>query len=478
HVHAAGRRLPGLRPHEQHLLPGARRIDPGLAANPHGRLEGVLSGRRVAAGGGDGLRGQRTGREPACRYRHLAARLGRGAGGPGVHRRRAQRHAQGRAYRRGVPGDRHGIRRAALRARAGGGRRPAMSARDTRRGAERVNGVRGMNDVLPADEPLWQRFEDAVADTMRAYGYRRIRTPIVEHTRLFVRGIGEVTDIVEKEMYSFVDQLNGEHLTLRPENTAGVVRAVIEHNLLYDGPQRLWYAGPMFRHERPQKGRYRQFHQVGAEALGFSGPDADAEVILMCQRLWEALGITGVRLEINSLGQSDERRAHREALIAYFEANRERLDADATRRLHSNPLRILDTKNPAMQSLVEAAPRLSDFLGDESRAHFERLQQLLRVQNLPFRINPRLVRGLDYYNLRVFEWIADVGGTPLTICGGGRYDPLIAMLGGKDAPACGFALGVERVLGLLREQDAQAVHAAHCDVYVVHHGDTTLEAAL
>ncbi|HLT27258.1 MAG TPA: histidine--tRNA ligase [Zeimonas sp.] len=352
-----------------------------------------------------------------------------------------------------------------------------MSARDTRRGAERVNGVRGMNDVLPADEPLWQRFEDAVADTMRAYGYRRIRTPIVEHTRLFVRGIGEVTDIVEKEMYSFVDQLNGEHLTLRPENTAGVVRAVIEHNLLYDGPQRLWYAGPMFRHERPQKGRYRQFHQVGAEALGFSGPDADAEVILMCQRLWEALGITGVRLEINSLGQSDERRAHREALIAYFEANRERLDADATRRLHSNPLRILDTKNPAMQSLVEAAPRLADFLGDESRAHFERLQQLLRAQNLPFRINPRLVRGLDYYNLSVFEWIADVGGTPLTICGGGRYDPLIAMLGGKDAPACGFALGVERVLDLLREQE-EGASAARCDVYVVHHGDATLEAAL
>jgi len=352
-----------------------------------------------------------------------------------------------------------------------------MSARDTRRGAERVNGVRGMNDVLPADEALWKRFEDAVADAMRAYGYRRIRTPIVEHTRLFVRGIGEVTDIVEKEMYSFVDQLNGEHLTLRPENTAGVVRAVIEHNLLYDGPQRLWYAGPMFRHERPQKGRYRQFHQVGAEALGFSGPDADAEVILMCQRLWEALGITGVRLEINSLGQSDERRAHREALIAYFEANRERLDADATRRLHSNPLRILDTKNPAMQSLVEAAPRLADFLGDESRAHFERLQQLLRAQNLPFRINPRLVRGLDYYNLSVFEWIADVGGTPLTICGGGRYDPLIAMLGGKDAPACGFALGVERVLDLLREQE-EGASAARCDVYVVHHGDATLEAAL
>ncbi len=353
-----------------------------------------------------------------------------------------------------------------------------MSAPDARRAAERLNGVRGMNDVLPADEPLWQRFEEAVAGAMRAYGYRRIRTPIVEHTRLFVRSIGEVTDIVEKEMYSFVDALNGENLTLRPENTAGVVRAVIEHNLLYEGPQRLWYAGPMFRHERPQKGRYRQFHQVGAEALGFAGPDADAEVILLCQRLWDELGIVGARLEINSLGQSDERRAHREALIAYFEANADRLDADASRRLHANPLRILDTKNPAMQSLVDGAPRLSEFLGEASQAHFDRLQQLLRAQNLPYRINPRLVRGLDYYNLTVFEWVADVGGAPLTICGGGRYDPLIAMLGGKDAPACGFALGVERVLALLRERADAAASAAQGDVYVVHHGDATLEAAL
>ncbi|MCD6680335.1 MAG: histidine--tRNA ligase [Burkholderiaceae bacterium] len=353
-----------------------------------------------------------------------------------------------------------------------------MSADHPRRAAERLNGVRGMNDVLPVDEALWQRFEDAVADAMRAYGYRRIRTPIVEHTRLFVRSIGEVTDIVEKEMYSFVDALNGENLTLRPENTAGVVRATIEHNLLYEGPQRLWYAGPMFRHERPQKGRYRQFHQVGAEALGFAGPDADAEVILLCQRLWDELGIVNARLELNSLGQSDERRAHREALIAYFEANADRLDADAARRLHGNPLRILDTKNPAMQSLVEGAPRLSEFLGGESRAHFERLQGLLRAQNLPYRINPRLVRGLDYYNLTVFEWVADVGGAPLTICGGGRYDPLIAMLGGRDAPACGFALGVERVLAMLREQDEADAAETHCNVYVVHHGDATLDAAL
>jgi len=342
---------------------------------------------------------------------------------------------------------------------------------------ERLSGVRGMNDVLPVDEPLWRRFEDAVAGAMRACGYSRIRTPIVEHTRLFVRGIGEVTDIVEKEMYSFTDSLNGEDLTLRPENTAGVVRATIEHNLLYDGPKRLWYAGPMFRHERPQKGRYRQFHQVGAEALGMAGPDADAEVILLCQRLWDELGLTGVRLEINSLGASHERHAHREALVAWFEAHRDVLDAEAQRRLHSNPLRILDTKNPAMQALVEQAPRLIDFLGPESLAHFERLQALLRSQNLPFRINPRLVRGLDYYNLTVFEWVADIGGTPLTVCGGGRYDPLVEMLGGKPSPACGFAVGVERVLELMRAAGHGAAEP-QCEVYVVHQGDETLEAAL
>jgi histidyl-tRNA synthetase len=341
----------------------------------------------------------------------------------------------------------------------------------------RLSGVRGMNDILPVDEALWQHFEEAVGDTMRAYGYRRIRTPIVEPTRLFVRGIGEVTDIVEKEMYSFTDVLNGEELTLRPENTAGVVRAVIEHNLLYDGPKRLWYTGPMFRHERPQKGRYRQFHQVGAEALGLAGPDADAEVILLCQRLWDHLGLSGVTLEINSLGAAAERLAHRAALIAHFETHQDRLDVDARRRLHSNPLRILDSKNPEMAEIVESAPKLIDFLGADSLGHFERLQSLLRAQNMPFRINPRLVRGLDYYNLTVFEWVADLGNGPLTICGGGRYDPLIEMLGGKPAPACGFALGVERVLELMRMQGGELAQA-QCDVYVVHHGDGTLEAAL
>jgi histidyl-tRNA synthetase len=338
--------------------------------------------------------------------------------------------------------------------------------------SEKIQGVRGMNDILPADEPLWRRLEEAVAACMRAYGYQRVRTPILEQTRLFVRGIGEVTDIVEKEMYSFVDALNGEELTLRPENTAGVVRATIEHNLLYDGPKRLWYAGPMFRHEKPQKGRYRQFHQVGAEALGFAGPDADAEVILMCQRLWDDLGLHGVRLEINSLGQAAERRAHRDALIAHFELHRAELDEDALRRLYSNPLRILDTKNPAMRQIVESAPRLTDFLGAESLMHFRRLETLLRAQNIPFSVNPRLVRGLDYYNLTVFEWVAD----GLTVCGGGRYDPLIEMLGGRAAPACGFALGVERVLELMR-RGGEAIDDSAGDVYIVHQGDAAQLAA-
>lgn len=342
---------------------------------------------------------------------------------------------------------------------------------------DRLQAVKGMNDVLPEDEPLWRRLEDTVASTMRAYGYRRIRTPIVEPTRLFVRGIGEVTDIVEKEMYSFTDSLNGEQLTLRPENTAGVVRAVIQHNLLHEGPKRLWYTGPMFRHERPQKGRYRQFHQVGAEVLGLTGPDTDVEVILLCQRLWDDLGLRGIQLEINSLGAADERAAHRQALVEYFEAHRDQLDADAQRRLHSNPLRILDTKNPAMQSLVEQAPRLVDFLGEASRAHFARLQALLAEQGVVFRVNPRLVRGLDYYNLTVFEWVAPVGGTTLTVCGGGRYDPLVEMLGGKPAPGCGFALGVERILELMREQSIET-DESQCDVYIVHAGDATLAAAI
>ncbi|MGH1361037.1 MAG: histidine--tRNA ligase [Burkholderiaceae bacterium] len=337
---------------------------------------------------------------------------------------------------------------------------------------QKIRAVRGMNDILPADEALWNHLEESVASTMLSYGYRRIRTPIVEPTGLFVRGIGEVTDIVEKEMYSFEDSLNGDALTLRPENTAGVVRASIEHNLTYDGPQRLWYSGPMFRHERPQKGRYRQFHQVGAEFFGVASAQADAELIMLGQRLWDDLGLEGVKLQINCLGQSAERQAHRSALITYFEAHKDQLDDDAVRRLHSNPLRILDTKNPAMQALVEEAPSLIEHLGVESLAHFEQLQALLRSQNMPFEINPRLVRGLDYYNLTVFEWVA--GG--LTLCGGGRYDPLIEMLGGKPSHGCGWALGVERVLELLREQHAMTPVITP-DVYVVQFGGSAGEAA-
>ena len=336
-----------------------------------------------------------------------------------------------------------------------------------------LRAVKGMNDVLPGDEALWERFEDAAASVARAYGYRRIRTPILEQALLFSRGVGEVTDIVEKEMYAFEDKADKtgarETLALRPENTASVVRAAIEHNLLYDGPQRLWYIGPMFRRERPQRGRSRQFHQFGIEALGFAGPDVDAEVILLAKRLFDDLGVGRLRLELNSIGQADERAMHRAALITYFEANAALLDADATRRLHTNPLRILDTKNPAMQALVDAAPRIADFLGDESRRHFDGVQARLRDAGVDFSINPRLVRGLDYYNLTVFEWITDELGAQGTVCGGGRYDPLIEILGGKPAPACGFAIGIERILELIRADQTEA--RPRCDIYVVHQGE-------
>jgi histidyl-tRNA synthetase len=311
---------------------------------------------------------------------------------------------------------------------------------------------------------------------LRSYGYQNIRTPIVEHTQLFTRGIGEVTDIVEKEMYSFTDALNGENLTMRPENTAAVVRASIEHNMLYDGPKRLWYVGPMFRHERPQRGRYRQFHQVGVEALGFAGPDTDAEIIMMCQRLWDDLGLTGIRLEINSLGLAEERAAHRVELIAYLEKHMDVLDEEAKRRLYTNPLRVLDTKNPAMQEVAQNAPKLIDFLGEASLAHFEGLQRILKSNNLPFKINPRLVRGLDYYNLTVFEWVTDKLGAQGTVAAGGRYDPLIEQLGGKPTAACGWAMGVERILELLKEENLVPEDEG-CDVYVVHQGDTAREQA-
>ncbi len=315
-----------------------------------------------------------------------------------------------------------------------------------------------MNDILPPDSARWEWFEDKVRSLMRRYGYANVRTPIVEPTALFVRGLGEVTDIVEKEMYSFVDAMNGDQLSLRPENTAGVVRAMTEHSMLRDGGKRLFYIGPMFRHERPQKGRYRQFHQVGAEALGFAGPDVDAELILMCRLLWRELGLVegrDVRLELNSLGQPEERRAHRQALIAHFERHADVLDEDARRRLHTNPLRILDTKNPAMQPVVESAPVLTDFLGEASLAHLAAVREVLDAAGLAYRLNPRLVRGMDYYNLTVFEWVTDKLGAQGTVCGGGRYDTLIEQLGGKPAPAVGWGLGIERLLLLLEAAQIQ-----------------------
>ena len=335
---------------------------------------------------------------------------------------------------------------------------------------EKIVGVKGMNDILPADAPLWELFENTVQTVLKSYGFQQIRTPIVEPTPLFARGLGAVTDIVEKEMYSFTDSMNGDQLTLRPESTAGVVRAALEHNLTYDGPKRLWYQGPMFRHERPQRGRYRQFHQVGAEAIGFAGPDIDAELIMLCQRLWDDLGLDSIRLELNSIGDAEERARHRQDLIAYLEQHRERLDADALRRLHTNPLRILDTKNPAMQDLVNGAPKLLDYLGEESKAHFESVQNILRHSNIPYTINPRLVRGMDYYNRTVFEWVTDQLGSQGTVCGGGRYDPLVEMFGGKPTPACGFAIGVERLLELMKAA-GEKFTPNQCDVYLVHQGD-------
>jgi histidyl-tRNA synthetase len=344
--------------------------------------------------------------------------------------------------------------------------------------AEKIVAVKGMNDILPASVPrteklpdsgLWQWFETAVRKVLSRYGYQYLLTPIVEPTALFVRGLGEVTDIVEKEMYSFTDSMNGDKLTLRPEATAGIVRAMNEHNALYNGPLRLWTIGPMFRHERPQKGRYRQFHQLDVEALGFAGPDVDAEMILLVRALWRELGLVegrDVRLELNSLGQPDERRAHRQALVEYFSAHEAQLDEDSKRRLQSNPLRILDSKNPGMQALIEAAPRLMDFLGADSLAHFDAVRATLDAVGLGYRVNTRLVRGMDYYNLTVFEWVTDQLGSQGTVCGGGRYDGLIEQLGGKPAPAVGFGLGIERLLLLLQELQVAAT-GSEPDAYAV-----------
>lgn len=339
-----------------------------------------------------------------------------------------------------------------------------------------IQSVRGMNDILPGEAEFWESFEETVRSWLRSYGYKPIRLPIVEPTPLFKRAIGEVTDIVEKEMYSFTDSLNGELLTLRPEGTAGCVRAVIQHKLAAQHPQRLYYMGQMFRHERPQKGRYRQFNQVGVESFGFAGPDIDAEQILMGARLWDDLGLSGIGLQLNSLGQPEERARHRAELIEYFSKYADLLDEDARRRLHTNPLRILDSKNPTMQEMIAGAPRLIDHLGSDSLAHFEGVQQVLRDAGMPYTINPRLVRGLDYYNLTVFEWVTDQLGAQGTVCAGGRYDGLVEQLGGKPTPACGFAMGVERLVTLVRESGGEPALEG-IDVYLVHQGDAASRLA-
>jgi histidyl-tRNA synthetase len=331
--------------------------------------------------------------------------------------------------------------------------------------AEKLTAVKGMNDLLPDEAAAWEWVESRIRDLLARWGYRNMRTPIVEHTALFVRGIGEVTDIVEKEMFSWQDAMNGDRLTLRPEATAGMVRAVIEHNALYNGPLRVWQMGPMYRHERPQKGRQREFHQLDVEAFGHTGPDVDAEIILMVRALWRELGFVegrDVALEINCLGQPEERAAHRAALIAHFEAHAGLLDAEAQRRLHTNPLRILDTKNPAMAGVVDAAPNLMDFLGPESLAHFNGLRALLDAAGLAYTVNPRLVRGLDYYSLTVFEWTSTLLGAQSTVCGGGRYDRLIETLGGKPAPGIGFGMGLERLMLMLEAAGIEVpAHAPH-----------------
>jgi histidyl-tRNA synthetase len=336
-----------------------------------------------------------------------------------------------------------------------------------------LQAVKGMNDILPPDSARWEQLEATMRGVLARYGYQNVRVPIVEPTALFVRGIGEVTDIVEKEMYAFEDRADkhgqAEHLALRPEGTAGVVRAMIEHSYLRDSPRRLYYVGPMFRREKPQKGRYRQFHQMGVEALGFNGPDVDAEVILLGSRLLRELGLKDgehVRLELNCLGAPEERRAHREALVAHLEAHKDLLDEDSQRRMYSNPLRVLDTKNPALQDMANAAPKLLDFLGEASLAHFNGVRAILDAAGIAYTINPRLVRGLDYYNLTVFEWVTDKLGSQGTVCGGGRYDGLIEQLGGKSTPAVGFGMGMERML-LLLEEVGVAPAAPVPDAYAV-----------
>lgn len=333
--------------------------------------------------------------------------------------------------------------------------------------SKHIQVIRGMHDILPQQTPLWQFIEDKAREVVRAYGYQEIRLPVLEKTELFKRSIGEVTDIVEKEMYTFDDR-NGDSLTLRPEGTAGCVRAGIENGLLYNQIQRLWYMGAMFRHERPQKGRYRQFHQIGVETFGLPGAEIEVELIFICARIWAALGLQGkglqesglhesglqnIRLEINTLGNSEERAVYRDKLVEYLSAHEQQLDEDSKRRLHSNPLRILDSKNPELDSLIKEAPRLTEYLGKDSSAHFARLEELLNEAGIPYQVNTRLVRGLDYYSHTVFEWITDQLGAQGTICAGGRYDSLVQQLGGKPTAAAGFALGIERLVALMEDLD-------------------------
>ncbi|MBE5214007.1 histidine--tRNA ligase [Pectobacterium sp. A535-S3-A17] len=344
--------------------------------------------------------------------------------------------------------------------------------------AKNIQAIRGMNDYLPAETALWQRIENSLKQVLSGYGYSEIRTPIVEQTSLFKRAIGEVTDVVEKEMYTFDDR-NGESLTLRPENTASCVRAGIEHGILYNQEQRLWYVGPMFRYERPQKGRYRQFHQLGCEVFGLQGPDIDAELILMTARWWRVLGIADhVKLELNSIGSLDARARYREALVAFLEQHKDQLDEDCLRRMYTNPLRVLDTKNPQIQVLLNDAPVLTDYLDDESRAHFEALGELLTQSGIPYTVNPRLVRGLDYYNRTVFEWVTTSLGAQGTVCAGGRYDGMVEQLGGHATPAVGFAMGLERLVLLVQSVNPDFSAPPTVDVYLVSSGVGTQVAAM
>ncbi|WP_379945213.1 histidine--tRNA ligase [Marinobacter sp. LM1] len=343
----------------------------------------------------------------------------------------------------------------------------------------KIQAIRGMNDILPDQTPVWQYVESTVRQVLGQYGYQEIRMPVVEHTELFKRSIGEVTDIVEKEMYTFEDR-NGDSLTLRPEGTAGCVRAAEEHGLLFNQTRRLWYTGPMFRHERPQKGRYRQFHQIGVECFGMAGPDIDAELLILTARLWSALGLSDhARLEINSIGTSDSRKVYRQALVAYLEQYQGKLDDDSKRRLTTNPLRILDSKDPATREILQGAPSLDDYLDDESRQHFEQLKAMLDAAGVAYTLNPALVRGLDYYGKTVFEWITDSLGAQGTICAGGRYDGLVEQLGGKPTVAVGFAMGLERLILLLETLELVPEHVNNqADVYVTAMGDQAVAPAM